>query len=471
MSGGDRSERPFVAYRGMDKFTKINKSVQRLLGQVFSLDTGKILNSTDELFAFLLHRKLGEIYYFSEGEMLGYLRRKPSEPEKFGYFMDHAYFSATVLFKKLFEEVKINYDKSWDVEQVMDSLTAILLHNSLYKFSVAFYKNRDANIRLKPEWHPIAYMLMLCDELQCWDRKAYGRNSRLELHPMDCEFRFTEGSIEATYIFDKKEEGKINRYLEEKARNPKAKMKAYSAYDKTEQILREDGSSLEVTEFQADIERIVDLSRLDLRVGKEIREAEDHTGDFISDSRFINLYHFASALNGMWTYKDEWKKSDDEGRIEEFLSDEKRIRKMQKEFDELSLEYKLSNIGQAKAFSGYLHEIGCFYTDRDVDCEMVERFTGEDLKKIGPLEHRRWLQEHYDMGWTFGTKEENKEKRELVRKHWDMIEGVEGFDVSREDAEKNYERLGKPEQDKDTDPMNCMLTMLKLFDGLRIYRL
>lgn len=35
----------------------------------------------------------------------------------------------------------------------------------------------------------------------------------------------------------------------------------------------------------------------------------------------------------------------------------------------------------------------------------------------------------------------------------------------------NYERLDKAEQDKDTDPMECMVAMLKMFDGLRIYRL
>ena len=50
-------------------------------------------------------------------------------------------------------------------------LTSILLHNSLFKFSVAFYKSgKDAKPPLKAGSHPLAWMLMLCDELQCWDR-------------------------------------------------------------------------------------------------------------------------------------------------------------------------------------------------------------------------------------------------------------------------------------------------------------
>ena len=64
-------------------------------------------------------------------------------------------------------------------------------------------------------------------------------------------------------------------------------------------------------------------------------------------------------------------------------------------------------------------------------------------------------------------------KRENLRKHWDMISGNgEGqVEVTEASAQTNYKRLGKAEQDKDTDPMECMLTMLRMFDGLRIYRL
>lgn len=121
---------------------------------------------------------------------------------------------------------------------------------------------------------------------------------------------------------------------------------------------------------------------------------------------------------------------------------------------------------------------------------------------IGPLEHERWLQEHYDMGWSYISsaeidqmvyqetgltkeeieKDEEKQKifkavksakRENLRKHWDMISGNgEGqVEVTEASAQTNYKRLGKAEQDKDTDPMECMLTMLRMFDGLRIYRL
>lgn len=501
--GDKREDRPFIAYHGLNAFTKLNKQTQRRLGEAYQLGTDKMLSSTDELFAYALYQKLGERYYFSEKEMLDYLTSKPTEPNRFGHYMDHAYFSATVLFKKLFEEVKLDFEKSWSISNCVDSLTAIILHNSLYKFSVAFYKNPDANIRLKVENHPLAFLLMLCDELQCWDRVAYGRNTKLELHPMNCRFVFSEDTIKATYIFDKEEQAKIDRYKKEKETNKDAKLKAYSSYDRKKTIIRDDKTEETVTEFQEDIERIVDLSQIRLSVDSSIEavDAKRKKG-YLSESNFINLYTFASVLNGMWSHTEEWKTDKEQGGIEKFLSKEHIVEDLKKEFGELSLEYKLSNINQAKAFEKYLNRIGCFYTDKAVEFDTVKKFEKDELAIIGPLEHERWLQEHYDMGWSYISsaeidqmvyqetgltkeeieKDEEKQKifkavksakRENLRKHWDMISGNgEGqVEVTEASAQTNYKRLGKAEQDKDTDPMECMLTMLRMFDGLRIYRL
>lgn len=468
----DRTKRPFIAYHGLQSFTKLHKATQRHLGRLYGLGTEKILSSTDELFAYALHEKLGKKYYFSENEMYQYLTKKPTEPDKFNHYMDHAYFSATVLFKKLFEDVKLDISKEY-----IDSLTAILLHNSLYKFSVAFYNNPDANIRLKPEWHPLAYMLMLCDELQSWDRTAYGRNSKRELHPMGCEFDFSNSVISATYIFDKEQAVKIENYKKDKAKDKKAKLKAYSSYVEMEEIERSDKSKANVTKFQADIERIVDLSQIHLDVKKpEEKKPDLKRKGYLSDSNYINLYTFATVLNGMWENKDDWKKAKEENRLDEFFADEKRLEMLEKSFGELSLEYKLSNINQAKAFAKYMNKIGCFYTDKSVGFEQVEEFEDRELDEIGIMEHQRWLREHYDMAWVYGEPK-TKEERELLRQHKDMIPDFadDQFEVSDEAAKANYERIGetvgKAEQAKDKDPMECMLAMLKMFDGIRIYRL
>jgi len=348
----------------------------------------------------------------------------------------------------------------------VDALTAILMHNSLYKFCIAHYKS-EGNKPFKAELHPLAYMLMLCDELQCWDRTAYGRNSKKELHPMGCTFDFSGNNIKAIYLFDKKEMEKVNHFkdeyiewLQNPGKEKEPGLKAFSGM-----YIKKNG----VSKFQKDIELIVDLSEIHLNVETGFAE-HIHSGNksYLSNSNFINLYKFAIILNGRWG-NDGWKKAKLAGQEELYLSDSKVVEEFAEGFKSLSLEYKLSNINQAKAFAKYMNMIGCFYTDKAVDFEQVDRFTDDELISIGKAEHQRWLQEHYDMGWTYGKPE--KDKRDFERKHSDMIPDFPEFDVSDEAAEQNYIRLDKAEQDKDTDPMECMLAMLKTFDGLRIYRL
>ena len=103
----------------------VAKKVNEKLSMIFD---GKRFSTINEVFAFVLSQKLGDTYGFTEEQMTKILEEKPSSPNEFNYYMDHAYFSATVLFKKLFVEMDLEMDGSY-----LDSLTAILMHNSLYK--------------------------------------------------------------------------------------------------------------------------------------------------------------------------------------------------------------------------------------------------------------------------------------------------------------------------------------------------
>ncbi len=469
VEGNERKGRPFLAYHALNDYVKIEKETKDKLAKLYDRMT---FNSTNELFAHVLAEKLGGEYRFTPFQMYDVLVNKPTQPNMFNHFMDHAYFSATVLFERLFEELRIEINKTF-----LDALTAILMHNSLYKFSIAYYKE-PGNKPFKAELHPLAYMLMLCDELQCWDRVAYGRNSKTEFHPMACRFDFSKDRIKAVYLFDNKQMGKVadftdaykrweKEYVQKDGKTapdaPKPpKLRAYS-----EMYVRKNGRTL----FQLDIESIVDLSEIKLDVDADFveRDTTNHQR-FLSNSNYLNLYNFAIVLNGRWAHVDEWAKVREEGREESILKNTKLIDEFAEQFKQLSLEYKLSNINQAKSFSKYLDVIGAFYTDKNVDYEFLEEFKQEELHEIGRMEHHRWLQEHVDMGWTYGTPE--KSRREFERRHKDMMPGLTGFEVPFDAAAKHYDDgLDAETQNKDTDPMECMLVMLRLYDGLRIYRL
>lgn len=119
---------------------------------------------------------------------------------------------------------------------------------------------------------------------------------------------------------------------------------------------------------------------------------------------------------------------------------------MEQKFNELSLEYKMTHIGRAKKYARYLHEINCFYSDKQPDFEVVNEITDDDkntdnaLDRIGELEHDRWCFDHYAMGWIAGKDydiaDDKAVARERMRIHKDMIDTSEGY--SQENAIRHY---------------------------------
>jgi hypothetical protein len=453
--GKERSEMPFISFNRMDSYSVLDSKAKDILKSIYP---DKEFNSTNEIYAYEIASKLGDRYEstmklisdklskkdpsfdkFTNAEdyMNEILCKKSTNPDIYNYFMDHAFFSAAVLGKELLQEV----EKERFTKAHIDALTAIILHNSLYKFSVTDWKDKSINQPFDMELHPIAFMLMLCDELQCWDRTSYGRNSRTELHPMECEFSFCNNSIQATYLYDEAESKKIiefwknhDEYLISKLKDSNIKAPKLKAYS----------SMVNENEFKADIESIVDLKQIPLNVTATIKKADNsikHT--YLSDSNFIHLYNFAVALNAQYNGEEE--------------SGEQ----MQNSFNLLSLEYKLSNVLQAKKFAEYLNVLGYFYTDRPVAYDMVMHFTDAELIKLGEQEHKRWEEEKKSMSWMPTGAMADKCKDKVVREQTRM----------HNDFEKAFDTLDEETKAKDMKPLNTMIIKLKEYDGLRIYSL
>ena len=444
----------YIAYRDIDAVTALGSEAKAHFEKLY----GCTFHTVFEVLAYDIAQKLGAHYGFSEGYMMNVLEMKPIAPERFSYFMDHAWFSAARLYKELQEIYGGDLNKTH-----VDALSAILMHNSLYKFSIAFYKDKSKNKpRLSMDWHPLAYLLMLCDELQCWDRTAYGRNSRTELQPMAVDFDFSRNRIVAKYFYDEEEQDKIDEYEKKYKAWKKAgkegdapRLKAYS--DMAEDKKR----------FVRDIEAIVDTRLIPLTVTCKTAPANRKNKHiYLSNSNFLHMHDFAVALNARYSHTGH----------ENEISPEQ----LEQEFEALSLEYKLSNINQVKSFSKYLHVIYCFYTDRPVDFDMLKEFTPEMIDLFAPLEHERWVREHQAMGWHYGTVYESvpaprgidqnvyrKMLREQMRCHKLAMDG----ELTSKQIHEHYNQLPEPEKDKDWQPFNSMLKLIKKFDGLRIYYL
>ncbi|MBO4290192.1 MAG: hypothetical protein J5865_08880, partial [Lachnospiraceae bacterium] len=383
------------------------------------------------------------------------------------YYMDHAFFSAVRLYRELvrtmgFDTGKDTPDHPEDLLPVhIDALGAILLHNSLYKFTVAGNYKKSTKPRFNMNLHPLAYMLMLCDELQCWDRTAYGRNSRKEMHPMSVDFNFRGNRIHAIYHYDADEDEKIKAWEKEYT-----KWKRGGKKDAPPRLKDYSDMAGDEKRFVDDIMHIVDLKGIPLTVDCDtVTISHENKHLYLSSSNFLHMHDFAVALNGRYSYQGRENKVSTE--------------QLEADFAGLSLEYKLSNINQVKSFARYLNVILCFYTDRPVDFDELKAFTDEMIDIIAPLEHCRWVREHRSMGWRYGDDYEHvkpprgvkaSDYTRMLREHTRCHKLAMDGNPTEEEIFAHYESLDDSDKDKDWLPFNSMLKLVRKFDGLRIYQ-
>ena len=443
----------YLAYQNVMPLIRIGDKDRARLAKLYD---GRQFGDVAELLGAEITRRLGKTYGFSEEKMIRKIAEKPIHPEKNGFFMDHAFFSAGRLYQELAGILGAGKIKKYHI----DALTAIMLHNSLFKFAIVGYKTKDLKAPLDAKLHPLAWMLMLCDELQCWDRTAYGRNSRDEMHPMSVDFDFSGGAVFARYFFDKGEKEKVRaynaRYREwEKTDGREETMPRLKAYsDMAEKKQR----------FRRDIMQIVNLENCPLTVEQSLCKPDRQVKHkYLSTSNFLHIYNFAVAVHNRYLHNGEEKETP--------------TAEMERDFNQLSLEYKLSNINQVRSFDRSLNAINCFYTDQPVDYDMLNSFTKRMVGIIAPLEHERWVLEHISMGWRAGnlyetlvegaSKSEQGDLREQLRMHKLTLD--EGAD--EETVLAHYNTLDPRDQGKAIWPFNSMLKLMKKYDGVRIYRL
>lgn len=329
-------------------------------------------------------------------------------------YMDHGYFSAVLVLKKLLKNTKFVLD-----QPTLDAIMAMFLHNSFYKYTYRDEikgKNLYHHLRLKEQ--PLAYLLMLCDELQCWDRVPYGKLSKMQELAWDIDIDVDDDYITMTYYFN---DGKP---------------------DDTKKIDR----------LVADINKdVIDTDEIAVLTATHKRKHKDKkVYDYLSDSKFIDLCKIAETINT--SYQSDCKNAG----IKEY---------MQSAFDSLTLEYKLSNVAQAKDYVRHLHKINCFFSDRKLDYPVVEEFTEKELLYLAKEEHIRWVAEKIGMGWKYGRQVEDGEiadetsykdrtDREAKRLHKNIVP----FCDLSEDAKS-----------KDMFPVNNMVKQLRNY-GIKIYR-
>ncbi len=306
-------------------------------------------------------------------------------------FIDHGFFSSILVLNSygyLIQKFSKNYN--FFFYPIVDSATAILLHN--YYRNVLMKKDGDFKLgKLSPIKSPLSFLLILCDELQEWNRQPLGTEDKAKSHINQLEINITNYDLNLNYIvnsgalglgFSQKKEDFLNNVL--------------------------------------DLD-VLFLSGLDIKT--DVKYA-----NIIKDMEKIDLHTPSILLRNVEILARKIHEDYVEGQ-------EKEGKAVEKDFSKLSPEDKMSNVRQAKSIAKKLQLVGCEMAPIG-DSRKEYAFTPDEIVDLAILEHEDWCEHKKANGWFYGETRDDSKKI-----HPDIAEWVDMRYVSVEDAEKIVPRL------------------------------
>lgn len=415
---GDNTSNPYISYGNLDAFIAIEEKERPAITNSDYLPSD--IKNINDILAYAVNMRLG----YSREEIVQLLySRVIKQPN----FMDHGYFSSVLLLKQL-----LSSGISYINEPMIDVLSAILLHNNFNKYDA------PNNHPIAMREHPLAYMMILCDELQNWDRCAYGKISKKDPIAYDIRLNITDNKIYANYLFDKLTILDSSDII----RNNKS-YEEISSGKFAAQIV---GGNIKTKNYIGFIN-----SDIDIVAKAEEKPKIKKVANSFSNSNLVNFYDFAVAIHA--SYIDLCNES---------------IPSLNMIFSQLPLEFKISNIQLAKSYSKKLAMINCFYSDKELDFPIVDSFEenenghkdNEVLNILSREEHVRWVREKIKMGWKYGQF------------------GVDYYSISERNHKKihncltPYELLKEEDKIKDRNAIKNIIPMLKkMGNNTKVYRL
>lgn len=282
-------------------------------------------------------------------------------------FVDHGFYSAIIVLRWYGWGLQhADRDGEYLLDPITDAATAVFLHNAYKKT----FQRTPVNLgRMKAPQSPLSYLLILCDEIQEWNRKAYGEYVRSNVQ-ID--------SISKIYIDNDKLE---IHYVT---------TKGYLTQEFAENKKR-------------DIKKVLCVEDI-FPKGLDI-SATDSTKDYIEDIRLVQgsitprvmieqLENLARVIH------EDYRRKQIERNGEADI----------KEWDGLDDSLKYSNVRQAMGIADKMEFIGCCLSEDGYPGVEVDRFDEDIIEILAAREHAEWVDERMKNGWQYGVKKDVKKK-------------------------------------------------------------
>ncbi|MDR0864568.1 MAG: AAA family ATPase, partial [Candidatus Symbiothrix sp.] len=113
----------------------------------------------------------------------------------------------------------------------------------------------------------------------------------------------------------------------------------------------------------------------------------------------------------------------------EYMAKKKNQRPNTKPWENLTIEFKLSNLNQARSYHEKLALINCKMTLKDENKKRVTSFTKQEVLIMAKQEHQRWIDEKIEDGWVYASVRDDKKKHHDCIIEWDKLsEEVQNWD-------------------------------------------
>jgi hypothetical protein len=378
---GDKGSEPYLDYFHFDTLDSISEILFK------SAFTGKFTKTLPEslhfdtlkpthLLAYNFHSTLGVPYEEVKNVITNFL----SVMQK-GSFVDHGYYSAIILLKwygYLIQRSGFPSDILYN--PILDSAGAIFLHNF---YRMGLMKPPFSLGALSVWSHPIGFLLILCDELQEWNRTAYGSKDKKRVLAEASAIEIGDGTLDIHYI--------------------------------TTSGVMDENFGDEKTKFLQNVLLMSDIFPYGVKITQTTRsDFEIHRRDDITPRPLLsNLERMAKIIHA--NYNEMCK------------SDEKVV--LYPTWEKLPDDLKYSNVRQARGVYEKLRLCGWTVSDKELpQWQEVESFTPEQIEMLALEEHDEWLSERIAGGWTLGERDNAKKTNPYLIPYSSLPEKTKEYD-------------------------------------------
>jgi len=324
------------------------------------------------------------------------------------HFVDHGFYSAVIVLQWYAYLMQLSGWKSeYFFSPILNCATAILLHNY---YGNVLQKEPFSLPPLKANLHPIGWLLILCDELQEWNREAYGWIDKTKPAADRSDITVTDGYIKVVYVSEKASLG---------------------------------------SGFEREKENLL-YSRLDLdQLFPEGFEVSSVSAGSAAWNMHQTFRETSVIPRPLLPQLEEVAKMIHSDYVQKHGSSKKPVPPELREWDELPEDIKYSNLSQARHISEKLRTVGCGIASADSGFAPLSELESGEIEALSALEHQRWVAERRASGWTLGPKK-------------DIAKKISPYLVSWED-------LTEPIRDLDRDAVRNIIPLLARV-GLIAYR-